>query len=280
MFLELAGIYRFKPFACQTYWPRTKGKVERPFYYIEQHFIKGREFESFDQLCSEGEQFINEWEMEPNKTTLVAPSERFEEEKECLTSLPTITFSNQQKETRKVNWDCLLSFRGVKYSVPHHYAGEQVWVRSSRGNELLVYNERGEIIAKHMLSFQTGETIINQSHYHGISDELPKSLPKISELFIQTFSNGINYVGLLQKEVKANHLNRFRNILSLRNHYEDRSINVAIEQAVLFKRADMEFIPNILKSAARKNITVPVIEKLPTEQTETRPLSYYSHLLH
>lgn len=43
-FLKLAGLYRFEPKPCKLYWPRTKGKVERPFYYIEQHFIKGGEF--------------------------------------------------------------------------------------------------------------------------------------------------------------------------------------------------------------------------------------------
>jgi len=43
-FLKLAGLYRFQPKPCRLYWPRTKGKVERPFCYIEQHFIKGRAF--------------------------------------------------------------------------------------------------------------------------------------------------------------------------------------------------------------------------------------------
>ncbi|OLR26288.1 IS21 family transposase, partial [Bacillus cereus] len=128
LFLELAGIYRFQPYACQTYWPRTKGKVERPFYYIEQHFIKGNEFASFEELCQEGRNFINDWEKEVNQTTLEAPAERFEMEHPFLSPLPSITFSQHQKETRKVNWDCLFSFKGVKYSVPSEYAGEQVWV--------------------------------------------------------------------------------------------------------------------------------------------------------
>lgn len=159
-------------------------------------------------------------------------------------------------------------------------AGEQVWVRSSRGNELLIYNDNGEEVATHKLSFQTGETIINQTHYEGLTGEFPKSLPKIREQFIRTFSNGTKYVVLLQEHVKANHLHRFRNILSLRNHYDDASINTALEQAILFKRTDMEFIPNMLKSSSRKAISVPIVDKIPTKQTEIRSLNYYSHLLH
>ncbi|WP_423739943.1 Mu transposase domain-containing protein, partial [Bacillus cereus] len=63
-----------------------------------------------------------------NQTTLEAPAERFEMEHPFLSPLPSITFSQHQKETRKVNWGCLFSFKGVKYSVPSEYTGEQVWV--------------------------------------------------------------------------------------------------------------------------------------------------------
>lgn len=57
-FLELSGTYQFQPYACQTYWPRTKGKVERPFYYIEQHFIKGNDFESFEEFINKSHMFL------------------------------------------------------------------------------------------------------------------------------------------------------------------------------------------------------------------------------
>ena len=48
-FLEFCGHY-IKPVACKVKRPKTKGKVERPFYPLEQHFIKGREFESFEEF--------------------------------------------------------------------------------------------------------------------------------------------------------------------------------------------------------------------------------------
>lgn len=56
-FLALAGMYAFKPIACRIRRPQTKGKVERPFYTIEQHFLKGNEFESIDDLFTKGAAF-------------------------------------------------------------------------------------------------------------------------------------------------------------------------------------------------------------------------------
>ena len=52
-FLELCGHYRLKPRACRPYRARTKGKVERPFFYLEEQFIKGRRFSSFQHFLQE-----------------------------------------------------------------------------------------------------------------------------------------------------------------------------------------------------------------------------------
>lgn len=279
-FLELAGMYHFRPYACQTYWPRTKGKVERPFYYIEQHFIKGNQFTSLEDVIQRGQAFLEEWETEPNKTTLIPPCIRFEEEKIELMDLPSATYSIHLKETRKVSWDCLISYRGVKYSVPHVYAGQDVWVRSSHGNVLEIYDSNGTLIYKHTISYQRGQTIMDEKHYEGVKGSLPKSLPKVRERFIETFPSGKQYVELLNREVKANHIHRYQKILELLHHYELGEINEAIEQAIVFKRTENDFVGNVLKKATRKQIELPKIEKVPEIKAEIRSLSYYSYLLH
>ena len=39
----------FRPLACRVRRPQTKGKVERPFCYVETSLFNGRSFESLDQ---------------------------------------------------------------------------------------------------------------------------------------------------------------------------------------------------------------------------------------
>lgn len=46
-FLEMCGHYRLQPRACQPYRARTKGNIERPFFSLEQQFVKGTVFTSF-----------------------------------------------------------------------------------------------------------------------------------------------------------------------------------------------------------------------------------------
>lgn len=109
--LKLAGLYRFQPKPCRLYWPRTKGKVERPFYYIEQHFIKGREFSSLEDLIGQGREFIDTWDDKVHTTTLEKPKLRFEEERDLLIPLPEARFSPtiQKLEEGKLGLSGILS---------------------------------------------------------------------------------------------------------------------------------------------------------------------------
>lgn len=60
-FLNIASMYSFEPAACHPYTPKTKGKIEKPFSYIENHFIKGNEFSSIDDLINAADVFIEEY---------------------------------------------------------------------------------------------------------------------------------------------------------------------------------------------------------------------------
>ena len=49
-FLAFATHYGFRPVACRPRRPQTKGKVERPFSYVETNLFNGRTFASLDHL--------------------------------------------------------------------------------------------------------------------------------------------------------------------------------------------------------------------------------------
>lgn len=279
-FLQFAGTYRFKPSACKVKWPRTKGKVERPFYYIEQHFIKGNRFENLDDLISKGHVFIEEWEQEPNKTTLVAPVERFKEEKELLSALPHVQYTNSIREPRKVSWDCLISYRGVRYSVPHKFAGKQLWIRSSHGEKLEVYSPEGELITEHTICDEKGKIISLSEHYEGLLSSTPKSLPKAREIFAKVFPSGKEFHEQLLQKTSYNNLYHLQKILDLRNYYSDETIEIGLKQALIHRRYDFHFIQNILKDYPKKEQSKIIQRKIPEIQTATRALSYYSQLLH
>jgi transposase len=49
-FLGFATHYGYRPIACRPRRSQTKGKVERPFHYVETNFLNGRTFQSLEHL--------------------------------------------------------------------------------------------------------------------------------------------------------------------------------------------------------------------------------------
>ena len=49
-FLAFATHYGFRPIACRPRRPQTKGKVERPFWYVETNLLNGRTFRGLEHL--------------------------------------------------------------------------------------------------------------------------------------------------------------------------------------------------------------------------------------
>jgi len=49
---DFCGFYGIKPTRSLPYHPWSKGKVEKPFSYIETHFIQGSRFENFEEFLT------------------------------------------------------------------------------------------------------------------------------------------------------------------------------------------------------------------------------------
>lgn len=80
-FLELCGHYAVQPVACQSARPRTKGKIERPFFYLEEHFIKGHRWADFDAFHQALRVFMAEdLDTRVHATTGETPRARFARE--------------------------------------------------------------------------------------------------------------------------------------------------------------------------------------------------------
>ncbi len=56
-FLHFCGFYGIAPTRSAPAHPWSKGKVEKPFDYLENHFIAGNEFRNFEELQNRLKQF-------------------------------------------------------------------------------------------------------------------------------------------------------------------------------------------------------------------------------
>ncbi|WP_338827665.1 IS21 family transposase [Neomoorella thermoacetica] len=58
-FLKFCGLYGIQPSACENYRPRTKGKVERPFYYVQEHLLRGLEVADLNEFATKLRELVS-----------------------------------------------------------------------------------------------------------------------------------------------------------------------------------------------------------------------------
>lgn len=249
-FLEFAGFYKFEPIACWPYRAQTKGKVENPFYYLEEHFIKGREFLNGKDFIAQLADFELGVNNRVHGTTQEQPLVRFEQEKHLLTALPQGRFISLHETFRKVNWDCLISFEGSRYSVPWQYAGKAVWVRSTRGVELEIYAQNGALIARHDLASKKGTLNMKKEHYEGLRQRPPNTRALVVKVFQDIFPDQTIFLEKLLAQYKFNAVDQLREILNLVRSYPKDEIRRAFAVALEYNTFSHNFVRGVLSQQA------------------------------
>lgn len=280
-FLELCGHYRLQPRACRVRRPQTKGKVERPFYYLEQHFIKGNAWHSFEAFAHDLAVFAaDELDHTIHSTTGEAPIERFAAERDHLTPLPTTPFVGSHAQLQKVSWDSLVAFGGCRYSVPWPFAGKRVWLRPSQGRYLVVLSQDARPIARHTLSGDKKRTILVAAHYEGLRRGAAKTRVVLEEQFLNRFP-GLNWFtdGLFIQH-KNNGVQHLRGILNLAEIYSPQAMVAAFEQARRYNTYSHPFIRGLLESRGTVASALPTPTRVPAPHAQVgADLSLYQHIL-
>jgi len=263
-FLELCGHYGVQPIACRVGEPRGKGKVENPFFYLEEHFMRGGRWRDFAHFCQELARFEEEVNLRVHGTTGERSVERFQGEAASLTALPARRFVGSREELRKVSWDCLVPFRGNKYGVPMADAGKRVWVRTSRGHTLQVHNQKGELIASHVLRRGKGAIVLLEGQYAGLRQ--PRTLTVLRQSFLERFPVCRVFLEKLQAQQRFNPEAHLRGILDLARLYPREVMEEAFSLAEEYNTFSQDFIRGLVERRP------PREEPLPSMPLSLRPL--------
>ena len=164
-FLSFATHYGYRPWACKVRRPQTKGKVERPFYYIEMNLLNGRQFRSLQYLNESARWWLAEVaDKRIHGTTKKTPLELHADELPHLLALPSLQFDTAQVVYRIVDTDGTIQIANNRYSVPWQLVAELLPVRILEA-ELVVYNRSLLEIARHALVVgQIGQRRILAEH--------------------------------------------------------------------------------------------------------------------
>ena len=260
-FLHFCGFYGIEPTRSLPARPWSKGKVEKPFDYLENHFIAGNEFKSFIELQNRLKIFQDETNNLLHGTTNEITQIRFDKkEKEFLKPLPFNPVTGEIKryigfkeEFRKVTGDCLISYKNNKYSVPHYFATKEVWIKVVYGNTLQIYSSKNKLIASHTLSLSKKEIIINKEHFEGYRKDNTTIDVSISRL-VKKFSNYVNihkFISNVKVQKRINPADHLLKIANIFEYYDESDCILAMEECFTLNL----FNANIIKGFITKNTT-------------------------
>ena len=270
--------------ACPCYWPRKKGKIERPFNFIEEQFIKGNSFASMEDLNSRGKEFVNEWCNEIHGTTKRIPNQHYLlEEKATLQPLPKGHYYANSMFKRKISPDSYLSLNGNKYSVPVKYVGKQLNCRIVYGFRIMLYDSQGHFIQHQEILYGKHEIRTNPEHYEAIAKKVSTSVPQIRRDFTARFSNGANYLEVAGKRFDQPTFHA-RRIMELQDLYDDDTLDRFIGIAIDEGKLDIKSFKTMLReyNSGEREIcqkeqdnTIPTTTIAPVNAELTRNCSYY-----
>lgn len=211
-----------------------------------------------NHLIEELKKFEEEIDLKVHSTTREKPIERFEKEKLYLTPLPESRYVGTKVEWRKVSWDCLISFGGSKYSVPWNYAGKNVWIKTSRGRYINVYNQQAELIAEWEINPLKGSTNINQKHYEGLRKRVPVTKSLVEKTFFELFPDEKSFYDAVIAQQKIDPIYHLRGVIELTLIYPKEEIIKAISLAKKYNTYTASFIRGILKGYEIKDVPTTI----------------------
>ena len=109
-------------------------------------------------------------------TTNEVPFQRLPHEH--LKPLPAIAYDTSLVATRRSSQDCMISYQSNRYSVPVAYARQQLCVRETEQDELVIHTLMGEEIARHPLAWGQHQQTTLAEHYQPLWAVPPSHAPE------------------------------------------------------------------------------------------------------
>ena len=243
--------------ACPYYWPRKKGKVESPFKYIREQFIKGNSFDTMEELNRRGKEFVNSWCDRMHTTTRRIPNQHYLlEEKQALLPLPKKHYRHKELQPRIVSPDSYVSIDTNKYSVPVSYVGKTLYYRMVYGFRIELYDRNENPVMKMERSYEKHDVRTEKGHYAGIAVPFSTSIPQIRRDFTAMFTSGKAYLDAAGRKFDQP-THHARRILLLTDLYDAGTLDRFIRYSIIHDKMDIKSFKELLREYNAGRLALP-----------------------
>ena len=285
-FLAFATHYGFRPVACRPRRPQTKGKVERPFAYVETSLFNGRTFETLNHLNETTAWWLaHVADVRELRELRKTPLQLHEEERSSLIPLPAQPYEIWPVLYRTVSVEGVITYRQNGYSVPWRHIGSVLPVRVTE-TEVIIYSPQVEEIARHALLPRAAIGRRSEQKEHRPTEDARQRQAQLEERFAELGVTAGQFLkGLLQAQRYGK--DQAQRVLALLGSYTRQDLIAALERAVRYGAYSHAAVERILAVQARpksgwETLTEEQRRQIPPWDDDIpvspRPTSDYRHL--
>jgi transposase len=263
-FLAFATHYGFRPIACRPHRPQTKGKVERPFLYVQTSLLGGRSFRTLEHLNETTTWWLQHVaDIRTLRPSGKTPRELHAEEQSRLIPLPPQPYETALVVYRTVNAGGFISYRQNEYSAPWLYIGRVLPVRVTE-DEVIIYGPQVEEIARHRLFPRTVTGQRREEKTHRPSEDPRQRHAQLQERFLELGPEARRFLdGLVRTQrYSKDHAHK---VLALLAIYARADLIAALERAVRYGAYSFAAVERILAVQAKPKT---ILESLAEQERE------------
>ncbi len=278
--------YRNQPIICRRGRAETKGKIERPFQYIEGNLLCGREFRDLEDLRAQARWWLRERsDSHVHATTGRPPIELFlEQEAAALHPLPLHPYDSSEVALRVCDIEGYISFETNRYPVPYEYVTDILTMKATE-HEIIVYSPELSLVVRHERLPAGAGIRLDNSAIHG-TRTIRYGLDPVRDQFLALGGSAEEFLLGLQNGGRKNAGFHARHILLQKERYHCEDIDRALGHACRYHAYDCKAVERILRSKAQPR----TLESIRISQAEQelsallpekvqRPLDEYAVLL-
>jgi hypothetical protein len=223
-----------------------KGRVERPFSYIENNFLAGRTFADWADLNAQARAWCEEVaNAKPKRVLGMSPQAAYAMEKAHLLPLPAYIPPVTEIHYRVVDSYGFIHLDTNRYSVPERLVGKKVAVHK-RPEQVLVFCAQQQV-AEHprLIGRRQGEQ--RAKGHHTRLERRRAAGPSPQEQALSGRDPRLDaYVVALKKRAPGRGVGKLRRLLELKRTYPAEPFMAAIEQALQYGLFDLSRLERLI----------------------------------
>jgi len=286
VFKTFADTYDFKVIILPPGAKERHGMVERPFHYIENNFLAGREFADLEDLNARADWWrANTANVRIHGTLRERPVDRLQRERPFLKPLPQTKEDACYREVdRQIHRDFCVAVDTNRYSASPHLIGQEAKVR--------LYQDHLEIWVNGQLDCR--HTYVNARYERKVLPEHEKTYKEITgqhqllkDAFFRLGPQAQSYYEGLRRERGAGAGYHLQRILQLADRYGSDVIAGALAHAMRYGAFSADAVLRVTRGKALRQGRQTAVHAMPEEirnwlrscAVESQDPQFYDQLL-